>query len=879
MLFGSQCVPIVVEYRKTGSSSRFKLGWRFSRGTYLGAVDEPIPQQFLKPSRCAPETAESRVCKGLTGSYYSNPSFGGSSISRVDSVLLFSWDNVAPLTVFPESPSSTFPVDYFSVSWSGFLAPPHASGVETYTFASIADDSVKVWIDGVLVVNGANGDAGPIASVSLDASQKYSIRVDLTETYGRSQISLAYRTSSQTYFTPLAAYNLQQTRDCSVPAAVPPCSGLYAEAWSTNEYQQGMPADSFVSNSANIVWKYSTPANDAATNGLFSTRVSGCLRNPSPTPGDVSVALNIRSSGPIRVWIGDERILTAWDAQSVDFTLQVFIGTGRCRPIVVETRQRDRQFSLRWSYNAGSSSAVQEDIPLRYLEPTRCAAYFPNDVSLRQCKGLRANYFPDRSAQVLPHTILNSQINFWWDNSRPLVADYANNAFSNVRDNFAIEWRGFLIPKHASGTQNYQFSVRNDDAVRIKIGGDDTSYGVDQQGASPTRLTFFNRFVPMTAGVPVPISVSYTGYSGEEDIALFWNTVDPVGDWEVVPIHNLQMSANCDGSLPATPSPTCSGLYGEYFGNTFLEGVPMFNRIDQKMNDPTVYLLGENNAVRWSGCLRNPDSENQQSNVQLFFEFDGGMQAWVGPELAINKLFGESTAQLSINVQNERCVPVVLQYRNDGGYGTFKIRAQVSTARGISSEIGNFDPALFQPPRCTADPNYDCKGLSAYVWSPYNSYAQPVPDSLPPSQAFRSTDVLFARHAQSDGSWLSGGYLNYYVVRWVGYLVPPFASGSYRFRIGGWVDDGVRIRIGESRQSALPESSWNGGPARYSPTFDVTLTAGDPLRIEIEYAQEAGSSILTLHWEQLDGSPTKLVGPIPMSAFIADPTAQRCRVF
>jgi len=74
--------------------------------------------------------------------------------------------------------------DEFSASWTGYLVAP-ASG--DYTFEAEADDFVRVWVGGEMVVDiwpeGRSGSGGPAArrSIHLQAGTRYPIRADYRE--------------------------------------------------------------------------------------------------------------------------------------------------------------------------------------------------------------------------------------------------------------------------------------------------------------------------------------------------------------------------------------------------------------------------------------------------------------------------------------------------------------------------------------------------------------------------------------------------------------------------------------------------------------------------------------------------------------------------
>jgi len=106
---------------------------------------------------------------GLKGEYYSNPDLTGAPVLvRTDPGVNFAWGT--------SGPGAPLPASGYSVRWSGDL---EAVFTETYTISVYADDGVKLWFNGELVVDKWFGqEAGsPKYSVkaALEAGQRYPI--------------------------------------------------------------------------------------------------------------------------------------------------------------------------------------------------------------------------------------------------------------------------------------------------------------------------------------------------------------------------------------------------------------------------------------------------------------------------------------------------------------------------------------------------------------------------------------------------------------------------------------------------------------------------------------------------------------------------------
>src|SRR5690606_3315908 len=80
--------------------------------------------------------------QGLTATYYDNLDFTGPSITRIDPAINFNWGY--------GSPAPSIAPDTFSVRWTGQLVAPETG---QYTFHLTADDGVRLWIDGQLIID------------------------------------------------------------------------------------------------------------------------------------------------------------------------------------------------------------------------------------------------------------------------------------------------------------------------------------------------------------------------------------------------------------------------------------------------------------------------------------------------------------------------------------------------------------------------------------------------------------------------------------------------------------------------------------------------------------------------------------------------------
>jgi glucose/arabinose dehydrogenase len=124
---------------------------------------------------------------GLSASYFDNIDFTGTTVVRTDSTIDFAWGS--------GSPAATIAADTFSARWTGQLEAPYTG---TYTFYTVSDDGVKLWVNGVQLVNHWSNHAAyeDRGTISLTAGQRYSVRMEYYENGGSATARLLWSHAS-----------------------------------------------------------------------------------------------------------------------------------------------------------------------------------------------------------------------------------------------------------------------------------------------------------------------------------------------------------------------------------------------------------------------------------------------------------------------------------------------------------------------------------------------------------------------------------------------------------------------------------------------------------------------------------------------------------
>jgi hypothetical protein len=125
---------------------------------------------------------------GFTAQYYDNVDFTSLKLTRTDAQIGFDWGTGAP--------ASDVGADTFSVRWTGRIQPRFS---ETYTFHTVSDDGIRLWINGSLLITNWT-DHAPTedrATLSLVAGQTYDLKLEFYERGGGATAKLYWSSPQQ----------------------------------------------------------------------------------------------------------------------------------------------------------------------------------------------------------------------------------------------------------------------------------------------------------------------------------------------------------------------------------------------------------------------------------------------------------------------------------------------------------------------------------------------------------------------------------------------------------------------------------------------------------------------------------------------------------
>jgi hypothetical protein len=112
---------------------------------------------------------------GLRADYYDNMDFTGTRVRRIDPVVDFDWGGGPPDPIIG--------ADQFTVRWIGQVQPRFD---ETYTFYTVSDDGVRLWVNNQLLIDNWT-DHAPTENTGflpLQAGNLYDIKMEMYENGG-----------------------------------------------------------------------------------------------------------------------------------------------------------------------------------------------------------------------------------------------------------------------------------------------------------------------------------------------------------------------------------------------------------------------------------------------------------------------------------------------------------------------------------------------------------------------------------------------------------------------------------------------------------------------------------------------------------------------
>jgi hypothetical protein len=316
-------------------------------------VQAPQPDPTPNPNPNPNPNPGTGTGTGLRGEYFDNVDFTGLKVVRIDPVVNFNWGSGSPdPLIHPET---------FSVRWTGQVEAQHS---EAYAFYVRADDGLRLWVNNQLIIDHWHDQSfrERRGSITLQAGQKYDIKLEYYERVDQAAVQLLWSSPSQAkQIIPQARLYAPASSQAPAPVVVAPSAspGLKAEYFN-NLSMTGSPALTRVDSTINFDWALAAPA--AGVNQDFAVRWTGQI---APRFSQ-TYTFHATTDDGVRLWIDGKLIINNWRNQSAtEVTGTIFLQAGRTYDIRMEYYDiaANAVAKLSWS----SASQIKEIVPASVL--------------------------------------------------------------------------------------------------------------------------------------------------------------------------------------------------------------------------------------------------------------------------------------------------------------------------------------------------------------------------------------------------------------------------------------------------------------------------------------------------------------------------------
>jgi hypothetical protein len=178
----SPVAPTASAYKGSAGAVSYDVTKKLFSFNVLPSQDGTTDIKISSPQPARPPVA------GLTGEYYASANLTNLKLVRVDSRIKFNWGTDVPDPQLPSGP--------FSIRWRGQIVPDYS---EPYTFYTAASSGVRLWINGVQLINDWTShlptqDSG---TVTLHAGEKYDLVVEYYNNGASALAKLLWSSPSQ----------------------------------------------------------------------------------------------------------------------------------------------------------------------------------------------------------------------------------------------------------------------------------------------------------------------------------------------------------------------------------------------------------------------------------------------------------------------------------------------------------------------------------------------------------------------------------------------------------------------------------------------------------------------------------------------------------
>ncbi len=321
--------------------------------------------------QAAPPQPSSNTPGGLRGDYYDTNYFVGTPLVRLDPTVDFNWAGGAP--------DASMGAETFTVRWTGWVMPEFT---EDYMFYTNTDDGVRLWVNGVLLVDkwilqSATEHNG--STIELIAGNKYPVTMEFYENTGQAVARLSWESPS----TPKAVIpasrlypsSLVDVRQSAEVSLTPSGTGFYAYYYDNMDFtaRRKPKIDPVV----NFNWGGAAP--DASMGADTFTVQWNAWIIPQFTE---TYTFYTRTDDGAKLWVNDELLVNRWVNQGpTEWSGTVNLTAGKRYPLKMEYYENTggAVAELRWS----SPSQAKQIIPqARAIPRPSCLIQSPPSLSV-----------------------------------------------------------------------------------------------------------------------------------------------------------------------------------------------------------------------------------------------------------------------------------------------------------------------------------------------------------------------------------------------------------------------------------------------------------------------------------------------------------------
>ena len=509
-------------YRPVATYTLAKLGSALQVGAFVASGSTTVNATGVvdRWSRVALSAAGAPPQRGLLGVYFAANNLTQPVVARVDDTVNFDWVGSAP--------HPALAMDNFSARWTGRLIPP-ATG--TFTFFTQADDGVRLWVNGVQVVNDWNPHA--LTESSGTAVLQAGVPVDVTMEYfeatGQATCKWLWSGPGITkQIVPSAVLRPAVVLSALGSAAMPTVSvtadgvrelsatgaglkvgsieqGGYMHQPHSGDFQMAMRIRSLAGAPASAVMlREGLGASDRFVAVQLAANGSVSLWNRSVVAGAVVSTTVSKTLAVPNAWLlverrGDRVVL----AVSADDITYVNVGSIELPGL--------SQMVYAGAFLGGATATAPGKVVLGDCEVTAITS-----------PGLTGEYFGTTTLSGQRLTRVDPTVGFDWGILSPDPRVLA--------DNFSVRWTG-RVKTGVAGS--YTFAVQADDGVRLWLNGQLLINNWTDHALTENAVT-----LSLGAAAWVDVRMEYYEHSGGAAARLLWTPPGQVK--QVIPVGQLQ---------------------------------------------------------------------------------------------------------------------------------------------------------------------------------------------------------------------------------------------------------------------------------------------------------------------------------------------------